>query len=263
MAGPGTEAARRRVRAGVTVPSLAETVASFDGRAATYDRSLMHRVVAQHAVVAADPQPGQTLLDLAGGTGLVARAALPQLGGTGRALVLDTSPGMLEQAGRQDARLVPVRADGHHIPLRDDSVDRVTCITALHLFHDPGQALREAARTCRPDGRILFTTWAAGGWSTSRLLRDVAQRHGVDVPDRYARTGTPAAAGELARGAGLSPVDVQLVQHVEPRTEDADSTWARVTAQTPPMPPAVEAAFRAQLSDVVEHRLLLVTCRPG
>lgn len=247
----------------MTVPPLAETVTSFDARAATYDRSLMHRVVARHAVVATDPRSGQTLLDLAGGTGLVARAALAQLGATGRALVLDASPRMLEQARRQDVRLLPVRADAHHIPLSDDSVDHVTCVTALHLFHDPAQALREAARTCRSEGRVVFTTWAANGWNTSRLLRDVAGAHGIDLPDRYATSGTPAAATDLARDGGLAPLDVHLLQHVEPRTEDTDTEWARVTAHHPPLPQAVEAAFRAELGAVVEHRLLLVTCRPA
>lgn len=52
----------------MTFPPLAETVASFDAPSAGYDRSRMHQVVAQKAVEAADPQAGQTLLDLAGGT---------------------------------------------------------------------------------------------------------------------------------------------------------------------------------------------------
>lgn len=241
----------------MTVPTLAETVAAFDARAAGYDRSGMHQAVARHAVEAADPRAEQLLLDLAGGTGLVARAALPYLSS---AVVLDASPGMLRQALLQEPRLLLLRADAHRVPLRDNSVDLVTCVTALHLFSEAAQVLREAARVAT--ARVVFTTWAAGGWSTSRLLRAVASAHGVDLPDRYAASGTPAAAAELARGSGLTPLDVRLLQHAEPRTEDADSEWARVSAQHPPLPPAVERAFRAELGDVVEHRLLLVTCRP-
>lgn len=247
----------------MTVPPLAETVASFDARSTTYDESRMHRYVAGRAAEAADPQEGQLLLDLAGGTGLVARAALPRLGGTGRAAVLDVSEGMLRQARRQDDRLLAVRADVHRVPLRDRSVDRVTCVTALHLFHDVERALREAARTCRSEGRVVFTTWAADSWSTARLLRDVARGHGVDLPDRYGVTGTADAAAGLARAGGLTPIDVQSLRHVEPRAEDVDTTWVRVTARHPPLPPAVEAAFRERLGDHVEHRLLLVTCRPA
>lgn len=247
----------------MTVPPLAETVASFDARSATYDESRMHHAFAAQAVEAADPQDGELLLDLAGGTGLVARAALPRLGRTGRALVLDVSAGMLGQARRQDDRVMAVRADVHRVPLKDRSADRVTCVTALHLFHDPQRALREAARTCRPDGRVVFTTWAADGWSTSRLLRAVARAHGIDLTDHDALTGTADAAADLARAGRLTPVVVQELRHVEPRTEDVDAAWARVTANRPPLPPAVEAAFREGLGDEVERRLLLVTCRPA
>ena len=240
----------------MSVPPLAETVASFDARSEDYDRSRMHQVLAEEAVGAADPQPGQTLLDLAGGTGLVARAALPRLR---NAVVLDASPGMLREAGRREPRLMLVRADAHHVPLHDDSIDVVTCITALHLFHDPQRALREAARTCRRGGRVVFTTWAADGWSTSKLLRATARAQGVDLPDKYASSGTPAAAAELARASGLDDPAVRVVVHVEARTEDPDATWVRATAGHPPLPQAVREAFTSALGDEVEHRLLLVT----
>ena len=242
-----------------TVPPLAETVRSFDARSPTYDDSRMHRAVAAAAVEAADPQAGQTLLDLAGGTGLVAAAATSHLGGTGRAVVLDASPGMLREARRKG--LPVVRGDVHRVPLRDRCVDRVTCVTALHLFSDTVQALREAGRTCRPHGRVVFTTWAADGWSTSRLLRSVAAAHGVDVPDRYAEAGTPDAAAGLARAAGLVAADVRLLRHVEPRQEDGPTTWARVADGS--LPAAVRQAFLDGLGDEVEHRLLLVTAAPA
>jgi ubiquinone/menaquinone biosynthesis C-methylase UbiE len=183
----------------MTVPPLDETIAAFDIRSATYDDSDLHRVVAQRAAAAADPQEGQTLLDLAGGTGLTARAALTSLGAAGRALVLDASPGMLRQARRSDPRLHTLRADAHHVPLRDRSVDRVTCVTALHLFHDPSRALREAARTCRPDGRVVFTTWAADGWSARRALRQAAAEEGRQLADPYEQRAHPTPRGPWRR----------------------------------------------------------------
>ena len=236
--------------------TLADTVASFDARSATYDDSHMHQVVARAAADAAQPQDGMTLLDLAGGTGLVARAALPRLG---RAVVLDASPGMLRRAHEAEPRLHLVRADAHLVPLRADAVDRVTCVTALHLL-DPTTALQEAVRVCRPGGRVVFTTWAAGGWSTSRHLRAAAARHGIEVPDRHARTGTPDAARHLAVAAGLSRLDVETVRTSERIVEQG--VWERLTAQHPQADvPQVRADFEAVLADdpVVEHVLLLVS----
>lgn len=249
----------------MTVPPLAGTVASFDARSATYDESRMHHAVAAEAVAAADPQEGHTLLDVAGGTGLVAHCALPRLGARGRALVLDASPGMLRQA--QGKQLEAVQADAHRLPVRDRSVDRVTCVTALHLFHDPQRALSEASRACRADGLVVFTTWAVGAWSSSRALRRAAAAEGVDVPDPFAPTGTADAAAALARQSRLQPQDVRLVRHVEPLT-DPDHEWERAAATTAAAgtPGAtterVRQRFLQELGSEVEHLLLLVTCRP-
>jgi ubiquinone/menaquinone biosynthesis C-methylase UbiE len=243
----------------VTVPPLAETVAAFDARAAAYDRSRMHQLVAARAVAAARPQQGQTLLDLAGGTGLVARAALPH-GIT--AIVVDASPGMLRQARSQEPRLRVVRADAHHLPLRRESVDLVTCVTALHLFARPEQALREAARVCRPDGRIVFTTWAVHGWSTGRALREAAEQEGLTLPDPFADSGTWEAAARLAQQSGLLVEQVVDVRTKEP-LEDREQAWHHVTRSHPEASTdAIRRRFAHSLPDHVEHALLLLTCRP-
>ncbi len=243
----------------MTAPPLAETVASFDARAPRYDESRMHREVALLVADEAHPQPDDVLLDLAGGTGLVARAALPKLAS---AVVLDASLGMLRQAGAAGPRLHLVRADAHHVPLRSASVDIVTCVTALHLLADPVQALREAARVCRPGGRVLFTTWAAGGWSTGRLLRDAAAREGITIADPSLATGTPASAGDLARSSGLVVQGVTELRVSEPLPEPA-RVWEHVTRDRPEArTDAVRRRFGQALTGEVEHVLLLVVARP-
>lgn len=244
------------------VPPLAETVAAFDARSASYDESRMHRVVAQEVVRLADPQQGQALLDLAGGTGLVARAALPRLGS---AVVLDASPGMLREARRQEPRLLLVRADANRVPLRDDSVDLVTCVTALHLLAEPERALREAGRTCRGDGRVVFTTWGAGGWSTGRTFRAAAAQEGVTVPDPTTEHGTPQAATALAERGGLAVEHLEELRCTEPLPPQV---WQRVAGSLPARSTpgattdAVRRRFEQQLGDEVEHVLLLLRCRP-
>lgn len=256
----------------VSVPPLAETVAAFDLRAPTYDRSRMHQVVAAEVVVAAEPQPGQVMLDIAGGTGLVARASLPHLAGAGSqghgaAVVLDASPGMLQEARRCEPRLLLVRADAHRLPFRDHSVDLVSCVTALHLFTHPEQVLREGARACRPGGRLVFTTFAESGWSSGRLFREAAAQEGVVVPDPATATGTPEAAAALAERAGLDVEGVREVRCREP-LEDREAAWQRVAtsssarASAGATTPAIRARFEAMLGEEVEHVLLLVTCRP-
>ncbi len=247
----------------MTVPSLSETAAAFDLRAVDYDDSRMHRHVADRAVVAADPQQGQLLLDLAGGTGLVARSAVARGAG---AIVLDASPGMLQRAGVAEPRLLRVLADAHRIPMRDARVDLVTCVTALHLFAQPALALREAARVCRPGGRVVFTTWAADGWSVGRTLRRAAALEGVLVPDPKASTGVPAAAAALAASAGLQVDELDELRTTEPLI-DRGAAWVAASRSARVTPGATSAAvhrrFLALLDDAVEHALLLLTCRPS
>lgn len=250
------------------VPSLAETVAAFDRRSSSYDLSGMHHEVARQAADAAGLRPGMTLLDLAGGTGLVARAALPALGPDGRAVVLDAASAMLVRAKQADPRLHVVRGDAHRIPLADATVDRVVCVTALHLFTDPAVALREAVRVCRFGGRVLFTTWSADGWNIMRLVREAAASAGLAIPDPYAATGTPEAAVALAERAGLRGIQVRTVRHAEP-LRSPDGVWdnalrSPVTGPLRSLPDDVFARVRAGFELALtttpqdEHALLLV-----
>jgi ubiquinone/menaquinone biosynthesis C-methylase UbiE len=96
--------------------------------------------------------PGQRVLDLASGPGLLARAAAARVGGRGLVLASDISQGQL--------RLLPdlprVAADGEALPLAGASVDRVLCGLGLMFFPDEDAALREMRRVLRPGGRIAF-----------------------------------------------------------------------------------------------------------
>ncbi len=246
------------------MPTLGDTAATYDARAATYDDSAMHRAVAAAVVDVLDPRSGELLVDVCGGTGLVARQALPSLGG---AVVVDASPGMLAAARRADPRPQVVRGDAHHLPLRDGVADAVTLVTALHLL-DPVAALSEAVRVCRPGGRVVFTTWAADGWSVGRQLRQAARTEGVALADPTMQT-TPARAAGSARTAGLGDVTVREVRHAAPPEADAtrrvrQSDAARGLHGLPP--DLVEAVWRrceqAVLADgAVEHVLLVVRGR--
>ncbi|MGD1877137.1 MAG: class I SAM-dependent methyltransferase [Kiloniellaceae bacterium] len=100
--------------------------------------------------------PGQRLLDVACGTGVVAREALrrgAQVAG------LDRNDGMLAVA-RRLAPAVDWR-DGlaERIPFEADRFDAVTCQFGLMFFEDRTAALREMARVVKPGGRLVVATW--------------------------------------------------------------------------------------------------------
>jgi len=106
----------------------------------------------REAVRRAGIMPGMRLLDLATGTGVVARAAVEVLGDPKSIVAVDPSIGMLT-SGRIDGPRVEGTAE--RIPLRDGSVDAITIGFALRHFADLRVVFEECLRVLRPGGRLL------------------------------------------------------------------------------------------------------------
>ena len=124
------------------------------------------RPVTDSMLRALDPQPGDTLLELAAGPGDTGFQAAAALGEHGRLISTDFSSEMVEVARRR-ARELDVRnaeylvVDAEEIPLDDDSVDGVICRFGLMLMADPERALAESRRVVRPGGRLVLAVWGA------------------------------------------------------------------------------------------------------
>lgn len=100
-------------------------------------------------------RPGMRLLDVATGTGLVARGAEAVLDGSGRVIGVDPSHGMLQEARKALASsLVQARAEA--LPFRDDLFDMLSMGFALRHVPDLGIAFREYFRILKPGGRIIL-----------------------------------------------------------------------------------------------------------
>ena len=117
--------------------------------------------------------PGQRVLDIACGTGLVSFAAARAVGPGGQVLGVDLSGRMVSSAQRH-ARQMNLsncsfaRMDAETLDLPDASFDAVLCALGLMYMPDPEQALREMHRVLRPAGRISLAVWGEQskcGWS--------------------------------------------------------------------------------------------------
>src|SRR5215203_3882765 len=98
-------------------------------------------VVNDWIVEQVDPQPGQTFLDIAAGTGDLGFAAAERVGEGGRVLTTDFAPDMLEAARRngESRGLANVEyqvLDAERMPLEDDSMDGVVCRWGYMLMAD-------------------------------------------------------------------------------------------------------------------------------
>ena len=172
----------------------------FDSTADSYDG--INRVLSfgsggwyrRQALLRAGLRPGARMLDVAIGTGLVAREAVRILGEPGHVIGLDPSAGMLGVAARSlGIRLVQARAEA--MPIAGGSMDFLSMGYALRHVSDLALAFAEFQRVLRPGGRLLLLELAR---PESRLGYAVARAYlGGVVPALSRLAGTES--GKLMR----------------------------------------------------------------
>ncbi len=137
----------------------------FDSVAGKYDlmndvmSAGMHRLWKAFTVRHADVRPGMTVLDIAGGTGDLARTFAKRAGASGMVVLSDINAAMLRE-GRDrllDAgHMLPlVQCDAERLPFADNSFDVVSVAFGLRNMTHKDVALAEMRRVARPGGKVL------------------------------------------------------------------------------------------------------------
>ena len=191
------------------------------GQDPRWRRFLVSRIVAG---------PGDRVLDVATGTGAVARELIRRHGCT--VVGLDQSPEMLAEARRRlggDVELVEGRAE--ELPFADESFDALTFTYLLRYVDDPAATLKELARVVRSGGTVASLEFAVprGLWRPAWEL--------------YVRVGLPAA------GRVLSPGWHEVGRFLGPSIRDF---YARF-----PLPRVLQLWGEAGIEDVRAQRLSL------
>lgn len=126
--------------------------------------------------------PGEQVLDVACGTGIVTRLAAQHLGADGQVTGLDIHPDMLSVAQRtapQDgATILWKEGDAVTLPFRDASFDVVLCQQGLQFFPDRPMALQQMNRVLIPGGRVGIIVWSTIDQNPYFLaLANAVERH--------------------------------------------------------------------------------------
>jgi ubiquinone/menaquinone biosynthesis C-methylase UbiE len=196
-------------------------------------------------------KPGETLLDVGTGDGLIAFGALGRLGPTGHVIFSDVSPDLLGHCRAAAAaegllgRCGFVQASADSLgAIADASVDAVTTRSVLIYVKDKAAALREFRRVLRPGGRVsLFEP-------INRLMRDRPGRFsGYDVRPVAALAGKVRAVYQAIQPPGSDPMldfdERDLVRHAEDAGFPQISLELRVSLKATVPPRAWDTFLRA------------------
>jgi SAM-dependent methyltransferase len=182
-----------------------------------YDELFVPALFAQwgpRVTEAAAVRPGQRVIDVGCGTGVLACAVADQVGQKGYVVGLDPNAKMLAVASRKPRNITWQLGRAEELPFDDFSFDVVVSQFALMFVESQSAAIAEMVRVLRPGGRLAVAVWDSldqvpGYLALAELLGEL---FGDDVAGAMQAPFTLGNRGELLRlfaGAGASGAEVR------------------------------------------------------
>jgi ubiquinone/menaquinone biosynthesis C-methylase UbiE len=170
---------------------------------------------AEELVARLNPVHGQSLIDVACGTGIVARVYRNRFGQSARIVGVDVSPPMLEVARRADDTIDWRQGNAAVAPVsKDESFSLLTCHQGVQFFPDKGAAVSEMRRVLAPDGRVAVACWQSLQDNSAILeLNNIAERHIGAIVDSRHSFGNPETLRALLADHGFQEADVDTFTH--------------------------------------------------
>ncbi len=216
-------------------------------------------IVAQRAAIRAALAlaPGERVLDVGCGPGLLCAEMAQTVGITGAVVGVDTADSMLRIAGRNRnglGQLSILPGEATALPADDGAFDAVVCIQVLEYVPDVAAALAEFRRVLRPGGRLLLvdTDWASCVWASAD---DARMRRIVAAWDAHCpHPQLPRTLPTLLTAAGYDVVHVEALPLLSVRRsentycEGMTDVIARFVVRSGAISPEEAAAWRDDLA---------------
>ena len=197
------------------------------------------------------PGPGDRVLDVACGTGIVTRNLAPEVGASGRVVGVDLNPDMLAVArdlpAPKGAAIEWLQGDATELPA--GPFDVVTCQQGLQFFPDRLQALREMQRVLAPGGRVVLSVFK--GLAHHPVFDALLQAEARYLDQPVESVATPFTLGEadtirqLMADAGFGDIQVTSESQVV-RFPSADSFMSLTLLAAAAFMPTVAEDSEAQ-----------------
>ena len=183
-----------------------------DGLVRAHEQYLVPAIYSQWASRVADIaeiEVGHEVLDVACGTGSLARAAQIETGLRGKVVGLDLSEKMLE-AARRSSQLIEWRlGDAALMPFDNDRFDRVMCQFSFMFITNRVATIKEMLRVCKPDGMVILAIWgplqpASAFDDLIRMIREVSGDHAAKKLALPWDLGKPGVMDSLLISSGVN-----------------------------------------------------------